>query len=194
MLNCYTKLTQSSTEMWNLQVFNPHENIIIHNNLFYQREQKPNSIRQSFAHQTFWNASFVKFRQTSTVKVLRYTVLGFCISINSYMCPVESKWMINIRLIIRNRHIVGLVCKVLICTNSVKCCGAVGSQNLIPVTLIYLYFIPVIAVCVTALCLVIWLTFVSTSMYFKRVYILILLCCSAWSQRLSYTTCSTSPM
>ena len=25
----YTKLTQSSTEMWNLQVFNPHEHIII---------------------------------------------------------------------------------------------------------------------------------------------------------------------
>ena len=34
------------------------------NNLFLPARTKPNSIRQSFARQTFWNALFVKFRQT----------------------------------------------------------------------------------------------------------------------------------
>ena len=44
---------------------------------FYQHEQKPNSIWKSFARQTFWNVSFIKFRQTfppSKFCAIRYMV------------------------------------------------------------------------------------------------------------------------
>ena len=50
--NCYTKLTPAQ-RCENLQVLNPCEHIVIHNNLFLPVQTKPNSLRQSFARQTF---------------------------------------------------------------------------------------------------------------------------------------------
>ena len=54
------KLTPAQKyEIYKFSTFANHYNpTIIH------CEQKPNSIRQSFARQTFWHASFVKFHQT----------------------------------------------------------------------------------------------------------------------------------
>ena len=66
----------SSTEIWNLAT-SSQPSRAHYNPTIIQREQKFNSIRQSFAHQTFWHASFIRQISSdfSTVKVLRYTVI-----------------------------------------------------------------------------------------------------------------------
>ena len=61
--NCYTKLTPA--QRWEIYKLSTLVSTLqFHNNLFLPTRTKPITQFVSFAHQTFWHVSFVKFRQT----------------------------------------------------------------------------------------------------------------------------------
>ena len=79
-------------------------------------------------------------------------------------------------------HTAGFVCEALICANFVRCGGLVDLILQLCMLRLYLCFNSVIAARVTVLCSCGLINlYLFTSSYFKKVDILILLLCSAWS-------------
>ena len=116
-----TKLRNSSTEIWNLKLLNLCEHVS-YNPIIIQCKQKPNSIRQGFARQTFWHASFVKFRQTfppSKFYAIRYRA-DFPVHLIYCYLKVQEIWNYTVHFLDKEiSHFSNA--SFLVCRNSITC-------------------------------------------------------------------------